>query len=58
MIEILGNTAILWNRITLLAVVGNNEVSNPFMVTVVYIKESNGWKLADLPFSKLLTPEQ
>lgn len=58
MIEILGNTAILWNRITLLAVVGNNEVSNPFMVTEVYIKESNGWKLADLTFSKLLTPEQ
>lgn len=35
---IIGNTVILLNRITLLAVVGNNEVSNPFMVTEVYVK--------------------
>ena len=35
MVEVLNdNTAILWNRITLLAVVGPNEVSNPFMVNV------------------------
>lgn len=52
---ILGDTAILWNRITLLAVVGGNEVSNPFMVTEVYIKEADRWKLANLSFSKLLT---
>ena len=51
------NTVILWNRITLLAVVGPNEVSNPFMVTEVYVKEENDWKLADLTFSKLLNPE-
>lgn len=51
---ILGDTAILWNRITLLAVVGGNEVSNPFMVTEVYIKEADRWKLANLSFSKLL----
>jgi hypothetical protein len=51
------NTAILWNRITLLAVVGPNEVTNPFMVTEVYVKEENDWKLADLTFSKLLSPE-
>ncbi len=53
---ILGNTAILWNRITLLAVVGGNEVSNPFMVTEVYIKEADRWKLANLSFSRLLSP--
>ena len=52
---ILGDTAILWNRITLLAVVGGNEVSNPFMVTEVYIKEADRWKLVNLSFSKLLT---
>lgn len=56
MVEVLNeNTAILWNRITLLAVVGNNEVTNPFMVTEVYVKEDNNWKLADLTFSKLMT---
>lgn len=56
MVEVLNeNTVILWNRITLLAVVGSNEVTNPFMVTEVYVKENSHWKLADLTFSKLLT---
>lgn len=32
-VNIIDNTAILLNRITLLAVVGGNEVTNPFMVT-------------------------
>ena len=39
-VQIIGNTAILLNRITLLAVVGGNEVTNPFMVTEVYVKEN------------------
>ena len=56
MVEVLNeNTVILWNRITLLAVVGSNEVTNPFMVTEVYVKENGTWKLADLTFSKLMT---
>ena len=55
MVEVMGETAILWNRITLLAVVGGNEVSNPFMVTEVYVKQNGAWKLGDLTFSKLLT---
>lgn len=53
-VEIVGNTAILLNRIDLLAVVGGNEVSNPFMVTEVYIKEKDQWKLLSLSFTKLL----
>jgi hypothetical protein len=58
MVEVLNeNTVILWNRITLLAVVGSNEVTNPFMVTEVYVKENSHWKLADLTFSKLITRE-
>ena len=58
MVEVLNeNTVILWNQITLLAVVGENEVSNPFMVTEVYVKENDNWKLADLTFSKLLVRE-
>ena len=58
MVEVLNeNTVILWNQITLLAVVGDNEVTNPFMVTEVYIKEDRNWKLADLTFSKLITRE-
>jgi hypothetical protein len=53
---IIGNTVILLNRITLLAVVGGNEVSNPFMVTEVYVKVGNEWKMGSLSFSKLMTP--
>lgn len=57
-VNIIGNTAILLNRITLLAVVGGNEVTNPFMVTEVYVKENDGWKLGSLSFTKLMTPGQ
>lgn len=57
-VNIIDNTAILLNRITLLAVVGGNEVSNPFMVTEVYVQQDSSWKLASLSFTKLLTPEQ
>lgn len=42
-VNIIGNTAILLNDINLLAVVGGNEVINPFMVTEVYIKENGKW---------------
>ena len=51
-----GNTAILLNDIDLLAVVGGNEVTNPFMVTEVYIKENGKWKMGSLTFSHLLRP--
>jgi hypothetical protein len=57
-VNIIGATAILLNRITLLAVVGNNEVTNPFMVTEVYVQQDGSWKLASLSFTRLLTPEQ
>lgn len=53
-VNIIDDTAILLNRITLLAVVGGNEVTNPFMVTEVYKKQNGAWKLASLSFTKLL----
>lgn len=55
-VNIIDNTAILLNRITLLAEVGGNEVSNPFEVTEVYVKENGTWKLGSLSFTKLLNP--
>jgi hypothetical protein len=55
-VNIIGNTAILLNRITLLAVVGGNEVTNPFEVTEVYVQQDGNWKLASLSFTRLLTP--
>ena len=55
-VNIIGATAILLNRITLLAVVGGNEVTNPFVVTEVYVQQSGTWMLASLSFTRLLTP--
>jgi len=55
-VNIFGNTAILLNDIDLVAVVGGNEVTNPFMVTEVYIKEDGKWKMGSLTFSHLLRP--
>jgi hypothetical protein len=52
-VELFDDTAILWNRITLLAVVRGNEVSNEFTVTEIYQKQEDGWKLLDLTFSSV-----
>jgi hypothetical protein len=53
-VKIIGTTAILLNRIRLLAVVGGNEVTNPFVVTEVYVQLSGTWKLGSLSFTRLL----
>lgn len=53
-VNIFGNTAILLNDIDLIAVVGGNEVANPFMVTEIYVKEKGKWKMGALTFSKLV----
>lgn len=55
-VKIMDQTAILLNRITLLAVVGGNEVTNPFMVTEVYVQHEGIWKLGSLSFTRLLSP--
>ena len=52
-VKFIDNTAILLNRITLVAVVGGNEVSNPFMATEVYVHGNGKWKLGVLAFSRL-----
>jgi hypothetical protein len=49
-----GNTAIILDRITLTAVVGGNEVVNPFMVTEVYVQIDGKWKLGSLSFTRLM----
>ena len=56
-VKIIDNTAILLNKMTLLAVVGGNEVTNPFEVTEVYINQDGNWKLGSLSFTRLLTPD-
>jgi|TARA_R100001015_G_C4458705_1_gene46327 hypothetical protein len=54
-VNIIDDTAILLNRITLLAEVGGNEVTNPFEVTEVYVKQNEDWKLASLSFTRLFS---
>ena len=54
--HMIGNTAILLSDLDLVAVVGGNEVTNPFMVTEVYVKENGKWTLGQLSFSKLMRP--
>lgn len=55
-VNFIGNTAILLNDIDLEAVVGGKTVTNPFMVTEVYVKENGDWKMGSLTFSRLLRP--
>ena len=45
-VKFFGLTAILLNKIRLAAVVDGNEVTNPFVVTKVYIQQEDTWKLA------------
>jgi hypothetical protein len=53
-VRFIGTTAIVLNRIRLDAVVGGNEVTNPFVVTEVYVQHDGAWKLGSLSFTRLL----
>jgi 4-carboxymuconolactone decarboxylase len=55
-VQFIGNTAILLNKIRLVAVVGGNEVINPFTVTEVYLHEGGKWKLGSMSFTRLVSP--
>jgi hypothetical protein len=54
-VRFIGDTAILLNRLQLTAVVGGDEVTNPFVVTEVYVDIDETWKLASLSFTRLVT---
>ena len=51
--EVFDDTAILWNRVTLLAIVRGSEVSTKFTVTEVYRRQESDWKLLALTFSSV-----
>ena len=53
-VRFVGTTAIVLNRIRLVAVVGGNEVTNPFVVTEVYVPVGGTWKLGSMSFTRLL----
>jgi len=54
--QFIGDTAILLSKIRLTAVVGGNEVVNPFVVTEVYVHQNGKWTLGSMSFTRLLTP--
>jgi hypothetical protein len=55
-VRFIETTAILLNKIRLVAVVDGHEVTNPFVVTEVYVQDGSAWTLASLSFTRLLTP--
>ena len=57
-VQFIENTAVLLNKIKLTAIVGGNEVINPFVVTEVYVRRDATWTLLSMSFTKLITPEK
>lgn len=52
-VELFDDTAIIWSRITLEAIVRGSEAKTEFTVTEVYKKEGNAWKVLALTFSSV-----
>ncbi|MXV53144.1 DUF4440 domain-containing protein [Pedobacter sp. HMF7647] len=57
-VEISGQTAIVWSRITLTAEVRGSDAVTEFTVTEVYQKQNNAWKLLALTFSSVRDTHQ
>ena len=51
--EVVGNTALVWSRVTLRAVVRGSEVSTEFTTTETYQAQGGDWKLLALTFSSV-----
>ena len=52
-VKVFGNTAVAWNRITLMAHVRGSDVSNEFTVTEIFQRTKSDWQLLDQTFSKV-----
>lgn len=50
-----GSTAIIFKKLILTAVVGGNEVQNPFVISKVFTKTAVGWKLAAENYTRIAT---
>jgi len=56
-VRFIGSAAIVLTTLQLLAVVGGNEVSNPFVVTEAYVRQADAWTLASMSFTRTVTQE-
>ena len=52
-VEVVKNTAVVWSRITLHAMVRGTEAVTEFTATEVYQKQGRDWKLLALTFSSV-----
>lgn len=52
-VEVFKNTAIVWSRITLHAIVRGAEANTEFTVTEVFQKEKKNWQVLALTFSSV-----
>ena len=57
-VEVVENTALVWSRITLTAVVRGTDAKTEFTVTEVYQKHGSDWKLLALTFSSVRDTHQ
>ncbi|RZS96798.1 nuclear transport factor 2 family protein [Cecembia calidifontis] len=57
-VEIVGKTAIVWNRITLESVVRGNDAKVEFTVTEVYQKKGKNWQMLAMTFTSVRDTHQ
>lgn len=57
-VEIVGDVAVVWSRITLTAEVRGNDAVTQFTVTEPYKKQGKDWKLLALTFSSVRDTHQ
>ena len=54
-VEDYGSTAIIFKKLILTAVIGGNEAQNPFVISEVFTKTEDGWKLAAETYTRIAT---
>ena len=54
-VEEYGSTAIIFKKMILTAVIGGNEVQNPFVISEVFTNTEDGWKLAAETYTRIAT---
>ncbi|GJH40041.1 hypothetical protein RCZ04_05910 [Capnocytophaga sp. HP1101] len=53
-VRIVGKTAVLLRKLRLTAIVGGNEVVNPFVVTETYTQKGRKWQLLSLSYTRII----
>lgn len=53
-VRITEQTAVVFSKLKLTAVVGGNEVTNPFVVTEVFVEKNGEWKLFSLAYTRIV----